>query len=73
MLDLSPVGRGMPSTELVPADLPTFPTTIWELMCRRAEETPERVILTDESGRSLTVAELLAGSLEVAAFSLLRG
>jgi acyl-CoA synthetase (AMP-forming)/AMP-acid ligase II len=73
MTDLAPVGRNKPSDELTVADLPSFPPTLWELLARRAAVTPDRVLLEDESGRTMTAAEWRDAAEQVAAALFARG
>ena len=41
----------------MPVDAPQHPPTYWEFICECAKATPDAVLLEDEAGRSLTVAE----------------
>jgi acyl-CoA synthetase (AMP-forming)/AMP-acid ligase II len=73
MTDLAPVGRNKPSAELTVADLPSLPATLWELLVQRAAATPDRVILEDEAGRSMTSAQWLDAAEQLAAALFARG
>jgi non-ribosomal peptide synthetase component E (peptide arylation enzyme) len=53
--------------ELAPEGLPIFPSTRWQLLEARAQETSDRVILEDEVGRSLTAKQWLESAASVAA------
>ena len=48
-------------------ELPVYPTTLWELLARRAQEDPDRVLLEDDHDRSLTAGEWRQRAEEVAA------
>ena len=37
--------------------VPTYPPTLWELLERRVQQTPDAVIIEDERGRTLTSAQ----------------
>ena len=71
--DLVPVGRHKPSTELTVDDLPTYPATMWGLLEARVAATPDRVILTDDTGRSLTARQWRDTAEQVAAALWARG
>ena len=43
------------------------PLTFWKLVCRAAEEVPDRVILADDHGRTLTTTQFRAAAEKVAA------
>jgi acyl-CoA synthetase (AMP-forming)/AMP-acid ligase II len=45
----------------------SFPPTLWALLEQRARETPDRVILEDEHGRSLTAEQWRRSAEQVAA------
>jgi acyl-CoA synthetase (AMP-forming)/AMP-acid ligase II len=51
----------------MPVERPIYPTTLWELLARRAAQDPDRVLLEDDHDRSLTAAEWLERSERVAA------
>jgi acyl-CoA synthetase (AMP-forming)/AMP-acid ligase II len=53
--------------ELTAEGLPIFPSTLWQLLAQRAKETPDRVILEDDGGRSLTAEQWLESAESVAA------
>jgi acyl-CoA synthetase (AMP-forming)/AMP-acid ligase II len=53
--------------ELTAEGLPVFPSTLWQLLAERAEKTPDRVILEDESGRFLTARQWSESASSVAA------
>jgi len=72
-IDLAPVGRDKPSTELTVDDLPTYPATMWGLLEARVAATPDRVILTDDTGRRLTARQWRDTAEQVAAALLARG
>ena len=48
-------------------EIPAYPTTLWELLARRADQDPDRVLVEDDRDRSLTAAQWLRWSEEVAA------
>ncbi|HUJ66879.1 MAG TPA: AMP-binding protein [Acidimicrobiales bacterium] len=48
-------------------EVPAYPTTFWELLARRAEQDPDRVLIEDDQDRSLTAAQWLQRSEQVAA------
>ncbi len=73
MTDLAPVGRGKPSGELTIDDLPTFPATLWGLLEQRVAATPDRVLLDDDTGRTMTARQWRDAALEVAAALYERG
>jgi cyclohexanecarboxylate-CoA ligase len=39
-----------------PHVVPSFPTTVWELVARRAHESPNQVMLVDDRGRRITAS-----------------
>ncbi|HEX4529255.1 MAG TPA: AMP-binding protein, partial [Acidimicrobiia bacterium] len=43
------------------------PPTLWEFVCRRAAATPDQVVLGDEAGRRVTVAEFRDAAERMAA------
>jgi acyl-CoA synthetase (AMP-forming)/AMP-acid ligase II len=47
--------------------LPRYPATLWALLADRAAKTPDRVLIDDDRGRSLTAGRWLAESERVAA------
>jgi acyl-CoA synthetase (AMP-forming)/AMP-acid ligase II len=51
----------------MPVEMPAYPTTLWELLAHRAERDPDRVLLEDDRDRTLTAAQWLGRSEEVAA------
>jgi acyl-CoA synthetase (AMP-forming)/AMP-acid ligase II len=71
--DLRHVGRGKPVGELTEADLPAYPPTLWGLMEERVAMTPGRVLLEDDTGRTMTAVEWRDASLELAAALHARG
>jgi len=73
MTDLAPVGRGKAAGELTVADLPSYPATLWRLLELRAEATPDRVLLEDDTGRSMTAAQWRDTAEQVAAALYARG
>ena len=56
-MDLAPVGRDKPAAQLTVDDLPTYPPTLWALLELRAAATPDRVLLEDDTGRTMTAAQ----------------
>lgn len=66
-MDLAPVGRRRPSAGLTDADLPTFPATLWGLFEQRVAVTPDKVLIEDDTDRTLTARQWRDASLEVAA------
>ena len=48
-------------------DLPVYPATLWELLAARARRDPDRVLLEDDRGGSLTAAGWQAAAERVAA------
>jgi acyl-CoA synthetase (AMP-forming)/AMP-acid ligase II len=48
-------------------EMPVYPRTLWELLALRAEEDPDRVLIEDDRYRTLTAAQWLRRSEEVAA------
>ena len=73
MTDLAPVGRDKPAAALSLADLPTYPPTLWGLLEQRAAATPDRVLLEDESGRTMTAQQWRDTAEQVAAALFARG
>ena len=73
MTDLAPVGRDKPAAELTVDDLPTYPPTLWGLLEQRAEATPDRVLLEDDTGRTMTAAQWRDTAEQVAAALYARG
>ncbi|HEX4244407.1 MAG TPA: AMP-binding protein, partial [Acidimicrobiales bacterium] len=73
MTDLAPVGRGKPAAELTVDDLPTYPPTLWGLLEQRAAATPDRVLLEDDTGRTMTAAQWRDTAEQVAAALYGRG
>ncbi|HXA31944.1 MAG TPA: AMP-binding protein, partial [Acidimicrobiales bacterium] len=73
MTDLAPVGRGKPTAELTVDDLPTYPPTLWGLLEQRAAVTPDRVLLEDDTGRTMTAAQWRDTAEQVAAALFARG
>jgi acyl-CoA synthetase (AMP-forming)/AMP-acid ligase II len=54
-------------------EVPVYPATLWELLAGRARRTPDRVLLEDDRGASLTAAQWVAASERVAAGLQARG
>ena len=73
MTDLAPVGRDKPTDELTEADLPTYPPTLWGLLELRAAASPDRILLEDDTGRTLTAAQWRDNALGLAAALYERG
>ena len=73
MTDLAPVGRDKPAAELTVDDLPTYPPTLWGLLEQRAQATPDRVLLEDDTGRTMTAAQWRDTAEQVAAALYARG
>lgn len=48
-------------------DVPVYPATLWELLDGRAGTDPDRILLEDDRGRSLTVRQWRDQALRVAA------
>jgi acyl-CoA synthetase (AMP-forming)/AMP-acid ligase II len=46
---------------------PIFPATLWALLTARVDETPDRVLVEDDLGRSLTARQLMESAESVAA------
>jgi acyl-CoA synthetase (AMP-forming)/AMP-acid ligase II len=57
----------------MPVEMPAYPTTLWELLARRADQDPDRVLIEDDRDRSLTAAQWLRSSEQVAAGLQQRG
>jgi acyl-CoA synthetase (AMP-forming)/AMP-acid ligase II len=53
--------------------LPDYPATLWGLLARRADETPDDVVLCDTEGRSLRAAEWRQWAERAAAYLYGRG
>jgi len=73
MTDLAPVGRGKPAGDLTVDDLPTYPPTLWGLLELRAAATPDRILLEDDTGRTMTAAQWRDTAEQVAAALYARG
>ena len=54
-------------------ELPVYPGTLWELLAGRARRDPDRVLLEDDRGGSLTAAQWQAAAERVAAGLQARG
>jgi len=54
-------------------DLPAFPATLWELLERRVNATPDAVLISDTEGRSLTATQWRDSAEQAAAFFYRRG
>ena len=72
-MDLAPVGRNKPAAELTVDDLPTYPPTLWALLELRAAATPDRILLEDDTGRTMTAAQWRDAAERVAADLYTRG
>jgi acyl-CoA synthetase (AMP-forming)/AMP-acid ligase II len=46
---------------------PVFPSTLWDLLVQRADESPTRILLEDDRNRTVTAAALLSDAEQVAA------
>ena len=66
-MDLGPVGRNRPAGSLSIADMPVYPTTMWDLLEQRAAATPSQVLLDDDTGRTMTALQWRDAALTLAA------